>query len=132
MTAPYEGGCLCGQVRYRAEAEPANVRVCHCRNCQRAVGGPFFARAVFLADAIVRTGETTRWPTSPRIDRLSCARCGTPVFAQPKDPPARLSVALSTLDEPDRLRPDMHIWVSEKRGWISIDDGLPRFDRGPA
>ena len=72
-----EGGCLCGQVRWRATAEPANVRVCHCRECRRATGGPFFARAVFLAESFERSGETTRWPTSPRIDRLSCARCGT-------------------------------------------------------
>ena len=89
----FTGGCLCGQVRFAASAEPANVRICHCRNCQRAVGGPYFARAIFLANAIERTGETTRWPTSPRIDRLSCTRCGTPLFAEPKDPPARLAVS---------------------------------------
>ncbi|HEY2357308.1 MAG TPA: GFA family protein [Phenylobacterium sp.] len=118
-------------MRWRAGAEPVNVRVCHCRNCQRATGGPFFARAVFLAGAIERGGETTRWPTSPRIDRLSCARCGTPMFAEPKDPPARLSVSLASLDEPSALRPNMHIWVSEKLDWLAIDDGLPQFAKGP-
>lgn len=118
-------------MRWRAGAEPANVRICHCRNCQRATGGPFFARAVFLAGAIERTGETTCWPTSPRIDRLSCARCGTPMFAEPKDPPARLSVSLASLDDPSALRPDMHIWMSEKLDWLAIDDGLPQFAKGP-
>ena len=127
----FTGGCLCGQVRFAASADPANVRMCHCRNCQRAVGGPYFARAIFLANAIERTGETTRWPTSPRIDRLSCARCGTPMFAEPKDPPARLAVSLATLDDPDALRPDMHIWISEKLAWVHIDDGLPQFEQGP-
>jgi len=131
VTAPYEGGCLCGQVRWRASAEPANVRVCHCRNCQRATGGPFFARAVFLAEAIERRGETLRWPTSPRVDRLSCARCGTPVFSEPKDAPARIGVALATLDDPVALTPDMHIWVSAKLPWTVIDDGLPQFAEGP-
>jgi hypothetical protein len=130
VSAPYEGGCLCGQVRWRAVAEPANVRVCHCRNCQRAVGGPFFARAMFLADHIERTGETTRWPTSERVDRLSCARCGTPVFAEPKDPPARLGVALATLDDPGALVPEVHIWVSERLEWAPLDDGLPQYPQG--
>jgi len=127
----FTGGCLCGQVRYRASAPPANVRVCHCSNCRKAVGGPYFARAVFLAETIERTGETTRWPTSPRIDRLSCARCGTPMFSAPKDPPARLGVSLATLDDPNALAPDMHIWVSEKLAWVNIDDGLPQYARGP-
>jgi len=128
--AIHEGGCLCGQVRWRASAPPVNVRVCHCRLCQRAVGGPFFARAIFLAEAISWSGETTRWPTSPRVDRLSCLQCGTPVFAQPKDPPARMGVSLATLDDRNALQPDAHIWVSEKVAWLSLDDGLPRHDQG--
>jgi hypothetical protein len=126
----YSGGCLCGQVRWQARAEPANVRVCHCRNCQRATGGPFFARAIFPAGDIEGQGETTRWPTSPRIDRLSCARCGTPMFAEPKDGPARLGVSLATLDDPNALTPQAHIWVSEKLDWLTIDDGLPQHPRG--
>ncbi|HEY8003058.1 MAG TPA: GFA family protein, partial [Phenylobacterium sp.] len=126
MSAPYAGGCLCGQVRWRAAAEPVNVRICHCRNCQRAVGGPYFARAVFLKGAIERSGDVLRWPTSPRVDRLSCARCGTPVFAEPKDPPARLAVAMATFDDPDAVAPDAHIWVSAKRAWVAIEDGLPQ------
>ncbi|MEO8115117.1 MAG: GFA family protein [Phenylobacterium sp.] len=128
----FTGGCLCGQVRYTARAAPANVRVCHCRLCQKAVGGPFFARAVFLAGDIERSGETTRWASSSRLDRLSCARCGTPVFAEPHDDPPRLSVALATLDEPNALAPERHIWVSSKLHWVSLDDGLPQHpERAP-
>jgi hypothetical protein len=130
VSAPYAGGCLCGQVRWRAAAEPVNVRICHCRNCQRAVGGPYFARAVFLKGAIERSGDVLRWPTSPRVDRLSCARCGTPVFAEPKDPPARLAVAMATFDDPDAVAPDAHIWVSAKRAWVAIEDGLPQLAEG--
>jgi hypothetical protein len=131
MSAPYEGGCLCGQVRWKASAEPINVRLCHCRNCQRATGGPFFARAVFVAERIEWRGAVTRWPTSPRVERLSCARCGTPVFSQPNDLPARIGVALATFDDPASVTPDMHIWVSEKLGWVTIDDDLPRCAEGP-
>ena len=132
----FEGGCLCGQVRWRANVPPANVRICHCRECQRATSGPFFARAAFLtadfgAGGFERTGEVLSWPTSPRIDRQACARCGTPVFAVPKDPPARLSVPLSTFDDPNAVAPDMHIWVSEKLSWVVIDDGLPQHAKGP-
>ena len=128
--AAHAGGCLCGQVRWRATAAPANVRLCHCRLCQRATGGPYFARAVFLAETIAFSGETTCWPTSPRIDRLSCARCGTPMFARPKDPPARLGVSLATLDDPAALPPTAHIWVESRLPWVVIDDGLPQHAQG--
>jgi hypothetical protein len=128
--AIYEGGCLCGQVRWRATAPPANVRVCHCRLCQKATGGPFFARAIFLADDIAWSGETTAWPSSSRIDRKACARCGTPMFAHPKDPPARIGVSLATLDDPGAIRPDCHIWVTRKLDWLTLDDGLPQHAEG--
>src|SRR5262245_10025872 len=36
-----EGGCLCGKVRYSADAEPAFVGVCHCKNCQKGTGTAF-------------------------------------------------------------------------------------------
>ena len=130
MNGTFEGGCLCGQVRWRATARPANARVCHCELCRRWTGAPFFARAIFLADDIERTGDTTRWPTSSRIDRLSCARCGTPMFAEPKDPPARLAVSLATCDDPDAIRPDVHIWISRKLSWVILDDGLPQHAEG--
>lgn len=130
--ADYTGRCLCGQVSWRATAEPANVRVCHCRLCQRATGAPFFARAIFLAADIAHEGETTRWPSSERLDRLSCARCGAPMFAAPKDPPARLGVSLATFDDPAAVRPQMHIWTSARLPWVNLDDGLPQYpERAP-
>ncbi|WP_394760704.1 GFA family protein [Phenylobacterium sp.] len=127
--ARHAGGCLCGQVRWQASAEPINVRLCHCRNCQRATGGPYFARALFNDPDVERTGETTRWASSQRLHRLSCARCGTPVFAEPQDGPW-IAVALTTLDDPLALSPGSHIWVSAKLPWTKIDDGLPQHPEG--
>ena len=126
----YEGGCLCGQVRWAAGAEPLNVRVCHCRLCQTATGAPFFARALFPREAFSRKGETTGWRSSPRLQRMSCARCGTPMFAEPNDLPPRISVSLATCDDRHALKPTAHIWVSEKLDWLSIEDGLPQHAEG--
>lgn len=126
----YEGGCLCGQVRWRAMGAPANVRICHCRLCQKATGGPFFARAIFPRDAFAWTGGTTAWNSSPRLVRMACGRCGTPMFAAPNDPPARIGVSLATFDDPAAVRPDCHIWVSAKLPWVTVADGLPQHDRG--
>src|SRR2546430_9269048 len=36
-----KGGCLCGQLRYTANAEPVFIGVCHCKNCQKESGTAF-------------------------------------------------------------------------------------------
>lgn len=65
-----EGGCLCGAVRFKAEGEPLNVRICHCRMCQKAMGSPYFARAQFDQKALTVEGDTGRYASSENIDRV--------------------------------------------------------------
>ena len=124
---PYAGGCLCGQVRYLVSTPSLNTRICHCRLCQRATGSPFFARAVFAKAAVNITGRTERFASSERLWRHFCPACGTPLFAEPAFAPDRWAVTLATLDDPDAIRPQMHIWTSSKVDWLTLDDGLPQY-----
>jgi hypothetical protein len=38
MSVTREGGCTCGEVRYRLTSDPLFVHCCHCLNCQRQTG----------------------------------------------------------------------------------------------
>jgi hypothetical protein len=125
-----EGGCLCGAVRFRCEGEPINVRVCHCRNCQKAMGSPFFARAAFDQSALTVEGETGRHASSDRVDRVFCGICGTRLFAWRRDG-TTAGVALATFDDRNAFAPTEHIWVSEKIHWVKLDDGLPQYPETP-
>jgi hypothetical protein len=124
-----EGGCLCGAVRFKAEGEPINVRICHCRNCQKAMGSPFFARALFPQNVLKVEGETARYASSERLDRVFCKACGTRLFAWRKNGTAA-GVALAVFDDRNAFAPSEHIWVSEKMDWVRLDDGLPQFAEG--
>ena len=121
-----EGGCLCGAVRLKARGEPINVRVCHCRNCQKAMGSPFFARALFPQDALTIEGDSARYPSSNAIERVFCKTCGTRLLSWRTNGTAA-GVALATFDDRNAFTPTEHIWVKEKMNWVKLDDGLPQY-----
>ena len=120
-----EGGCL-GAVRFKAEGEPINVRICHCRNGQPAMGSPFFARALFKQSALTVEGATSRYATSERVERVFCKTCGTRLFSWRTDGSAA-GVALATFDDRNAFAPTEHIWVLGKMTWLRFDDGLPQY-----
>ena len=121
-----EGGCLCGAVRFKAEGEPVNVRVCHCRNCQKAMGSPFFARALFQQSALTIQGDTAHYASSDALDRVFCKTCGTRLFAWRKMG-TTASVALAAFDDRNAFAPTDHMWVAEKIDWVKLEDGLPQY-----
>ena len=126
-----EGGCLCGAVRLKARGEPINVRVCHCRNCQKAMGSPFFARALFPQDALTIEGDSARYPSSNAIERVFCKTCGTRLLSWRTNGTAA-GVALATFDDRNAFTPTAHIWVQEKIDWVKLDDRLPHYpERAP-
>jgi len=127
----HQGGCLCGAVRFEARGEPINVRICHCRNCQKAMGSPYLARALFAQSALTVHGETASYPTSDRLDRVFCPKCGTRLFSWRRDGSAA-GVALATFHDRNAFAPTEHIWVSEKIGWVPLDDGLAQYPEGPS
>lgn len=121
-----EGGCLCGAVRFKAEGEPLNVRICHCRTCQRAMGSPFFARALFDQRALTVEGGTVHYPSSAALERVFCRTCGTRLFSRRTNGTV-VGVALAAFDDRNAFTPTEHIWVSEKMGWVKLDDGLLQY-----
>ncbi len=128
--ATWEGGCLCGATRYRATGEASHLCFCHCRSCRRASGAPCVAWATFPSGGFrVTHGELARFASSPGVVRGFCPTCGTPLTYARADTPDEIDLLLATLDDPGRLTPAYHIWVSERLPWVSLSDGLPRFER---
>jgi hypothetical protein len=121
-----EGGCFCGAVRFKTEGEPLNVRICHCRNCQKAMGSPFFARALFDQRSLKIEGDTAHYLSSEALERVFCKRCGTRMFSRRTNGTV-VGVALAAFDDRNAFQPTEHIWLSAKMDWVKIDDGLKQY-----
>lgn len=122
----FAGGCRCGAVRYEAAGTPLNVRLCHCRNCQKISGSAFFARAMFPKDAVTIAGPVSVFQSSGDLERLFCTICGSTLGAR-RESRQVMSVTLGTLDDPDALPPTDHIFITRRVAWLKLDDGLPQY-----
>ena len=126
MTETLEGGCLCGAVRYRAEAEETLHYLCHCTDCQRYGGGAYHSAIVVAAGALSVTGEPrvhTRAADSGRtIARYFCGACGGHLFTSPwpEAEATRYSVKAGTLDDPSVFRPAHQIWCRSRQDWATL------------
>jgi hypothetical protein len=130
MGEVFEGGCLCGASRYRARGAPLNIRVCHCRLCQKAIGAAFNARVLMRREAVELTGPIGRAASSPDLKRGFCTQCGTTLFAE-RASMGFMGLTFGSLDTPEAFQPTEHIWTSSKQPWLRLDDGLPQYPEGP-
>ena len=134
--APYLGQCLCGAVRYRVHREPLAVYACHCTDCQRRTGSAFaMSMIVRPEDLELVAGETTsylaRLPDGRTKSGQMCLACGTRLWGTPVKHPEIRVVQPGTLDQPCRLAPALHQWVSEAQPWLTLPPGVPTYDRDP-
>lgn len=130
-TESYEGGCTCRHVRYRVISKPMFVHCCHCRWCQRETGTAFALNAMIEADRVEMLGGEVEIIDTPshsgKGQKYSrCPKCRIALwstYAGPGD--ALLFVRVGTLDEPDRLPPDIHIFTMSKQPWVVLPTGTP-------
>ncbi|WP_424136132.1 GFA family protein [Roseomonas chloroacetimidivorans] len=126
----FRGGCLCGASRYTARGEPINIRICHCRLCQKATGAAFNARVLMPREAVEATGPIGRVASSAELKRGFCTQCGTTLFSE-RASAGVVGLTFGSLDDPDAFQPTDHIWTSSKQSWLRLDDGLPQHPEGP-
>lgn len=76
----HEGGCLCGQVRFRVTGPAKWTAYCHCQSCRRQTGAPVSAYAGFEREqAAFIAGQMATYASSEGVRRGFCATCGSPL-----------------------------------------------------
>jgi hypothetical protein len=124
-----EGGCVCRQVRYRLEGTPLIVHACHCRWCQRETGTAFALNALYEADRVEHLAGEPEIVATPSVSGRGqniarCPSCRVAIWSNyPQAGTAVRFVRVGTLDDPDRLPPDIHIFTSTKQPWLVLPPG---------
>jgi hypothetical protein len=129
----FEGGCLCGAIRYRATARPLRGVICHCTMCRKHSGAPALAFVHFPAAAFAwLAGEPSWYVSSAHAARGFCPICGSTVAMREDVLADRVQVCVGSLDAPDEARIDDHVWTQSRIAWFDVRDDLPRFPRSSA
>jgi hypothetical protein len=124
----YQGGCLCGRIRYRASGEPHKPHYCHCRMCQLGVGAPLTAWVNFPREGFAfAADEPIYYRSSPYLQRGFCPTCGASICTIADDDDY-VCVTIASVDDPERIAPTLHMWTSSQVSWLKIDDKLPRYE----
>ena len=128
----FEGGCTCGHVRFKMTSEPMIVHGCYCRLCQRQTGTSFAQNALIEADRVkLLSGEVEETvvdtPSGAGQKIARCPKCHIAVWSNYLDSAGDDNsgeeirfIRVGTLDEPDKMPPDIHIYTSTKQPWFIL------------
>ena len=125
------GRCYCGKIRYEVRGTVTNLCLCHCQSCRRSAGAtPVAWGTVPRSSYKLLAGDLREYNSSSNVKRGFCARCGTSLTYSHAARGDEIDFLLSTLDAPERLTPQSHVWLQEKMPWACVEDGLARYQAG--
>lgn len=131
MAEEFEGGCTCGTVRYRMTGHPMFVHCCHCRWCQRETGTAFALNAMIESDRVILLQGAPEMVDTPSNSGkgqkiMRCPNCRVALWSHYGGAGDTVCfVRVGTLDEPDRLPPDIHIFTVSKQPWVILPPDVP-------
>ena len=133
--ATITGGCLCGAVRYTADADPSGVTVCHCLDCQKFTGSAFAALVPVQKDAVRLEGKLKTF-SSPGgsgkpLLRHFCPDCGSSLAEESGWRPGMMVLNVGTFDDPSIAKPGREIFRDRAWSWLHLEGEIPRFAKGP-
>ena len=126
MSETLEGGCLCGQVRYRVSGPFDAFHLCHCSQCRRSTGSAHAANIFGTPDRLQwLSGEKLIKRYTPEqpdvISKCFCSHCGSLVpYTSLKS--GLLIIPAGSLDEAPGISPQDHIFWRDRADWY--DAGL--------
>lgn len=129
VNQPVTGGCHCGRLRYQLDAIVHDVAHCHCSICRRTTGGIVTTWMTMpLASFHWSHGTAAAYASSASCIRYFCSHCGCHLALFTSFSPDSLDITVASLDQPEQVPADRHIWVRSRLPWLQLDPQLPGED----
>jgi hypothetical protein len=134
LSLPAEGGCQCGEIRYRLTGGPVFLTICHCRECKRQSGSAFGMSLRMRWNDVQVTGKPRTWARladgGQEVVCAFCETCGTRVWHDPAAP-GFVHIKPGTLDDFSTLAPAYESFTVRKSSWLHLDGIKASFERMP-
>ncbi len=124
------GSCLCGAVRFEVDRVRALTH-CHCANCRKLTGAAFATYAHVDADKfrfVAGEDMTVPYESAPGSFRYRCRTCGCLTPGRASYLPI-VSIPAGLLDDDPQVRPRLHVFISSRAPWWTIQDDLPQHEK---
>ncbi len=138
MSNVHEGGCLCGDIRFRTTADPVRTTICHCTFCQRFTGSAFLVEPIFKAQDVAFTGaepkvfEHLSDGSHKTVSLNFCPRCGTTLFLKFERFPEVLGLCGGAFDDPNWFDrgpgKGRHIFTRSAQTGVALPPGVDIYD----
>ena len=117
-SAPAEGGCRCGRVRFRVTAPPLLTMACHCTGCQRMTASAFSLSSLYAsANVEVTQGEPVIGGLHGATRHFFCPHCMSWLFTRPEGLDEFVHVRATMLDIARDFTPFIETYTSEALPW---------------
>ena len=135
MNLPFQGGCLCGALRYECSAEQVISGHCQCTDCRKDSGTGHSSHMAVPKAAVAISGEAKVFEKNAdsgnTVGRAFCPNCGSSVYNVNSGMPDLIFLRASSLDEPDIFKPQMVVYTRSGPAWDHMAPDLPSFETYP-
>lgn len=112
---PWDGGCRCGQVRFRVSAAPLLTMACHCRGCQRMSASAYSLSAAIPTEGFAVTqGEPVIGGLHGATRHFFCPHCMSWMFTRPEGVDQFINVRATLLDDASWVAPFIETWTQTR------------------
>jgi len=127
-----DGQCHCGNIRFEAEVDPAQVRICHCTDCQNSTGSAYRVNVPAAKGTFRMSGgqvkqyvKTTAESGKQRVQGF-CPECGTPIYSSPDHGTEAVALRVGAIRQRAELVPKLQQWMRSAQGWTQDLRALPQ------